>query len=405
MKTDILRHSNHLSYKDDNLFIEETSFLEIGEKFQTPIYCYSTKQIKNNFNELKNAFRKIKPMICYAVKANFNKKIIEMLAKIGAGMDVVSGGELKLSLESGVDSQKIVFSGVGKTEDEIKLAILKNIKQLNVESEEELSEINSLCLILKKKINVSLRVNPNIDAGTHEKISTGRSEDKFGISKNKILNIFKMYKSNQNIKINGLSIHIGSQIKELAPFEKAFKEIKSLILSLKKEGLECQTLDLGGGFAIEYDDSEILNISEYALLVEKTFSDLNLEIILEPGRFIVGSAGVLLSKVVRTKKGEKKNFLIIDAGMNNLIRPSLYNAFHKIIPVRRGIKEKTYDIVGPICETSDTFLKNQKIQEMKKDDYLIVCSSGAYAACMASNYNLRGIAKEILINGKKIFET
>ncbi len=402
---DIHRQSKHISYKGNNLFIEETSLLELGEKFQTPIYCYSIKQIRENFLELKNSFKKIKPIICYAVKANFNKKIIDVLSKIGAGMDVVSGEELKLSLECGVDRKKIVFSGVGKTEQEIKYAIKKNIKQLNVESEEELSEINLICLYLKKKINVSLRVNPDIDAGTLEKISTGRSEDKFGISKNKILKIFKKYKSNKNIKINGLSIHIGSQINKLDPFKKAFKKIKNMIENLKKEGFVCETLDLGGGVAIDYDDSKTLKISDYAALIEKIFSDLNIEIILEPGRYMVGSSGVLLSKVVRTKKGENKDFLIIDAGMNNLIRPSLYNAFHKIIPVKKSKKERKYDVVGPICETSDTFLKNMKIQEMKKDDYLVICSTGAYGSCMASNYNLRGLAKEIMIDGKKIFET
>tara|TARA_B100000029_G_scaffold466220_1_gene501554 strand:- start:1060 stop:2280 length:1221 start_codon:yes stop_codon:yes gene_type:complete len=406
MKDDIFRFSDHLSYKDNDLFMEKVPLQSLGNKFQTPIYCYSITQIKKNFNKLKESFSKIKPLICYAVKANFNKKIIKTLSGLGAGMDVVSDGELRLSLNNGVDRKKIVFSGVGKTEREIKYAILRNIKQINVESEEELSEINSICLNLKKKINVSLRVNPDVDAETHDKISTGRSEDKFGISEGEIIKIFKIYKTNKNIKINGLSIHIGSQIKKLAPFEKAFKKIRGIVLNLRKQGFVCDTLDLGGGMAIEYNyDSEILKISDYASLVEKIFSDLNLEIILEPGRYMVGSAGVLISKVVRIKKGIKKEFLIIDAGMNNLIRPSLYNASHKIIPVKKNLKDKKYDIVGPICETSDVFVKDLKIQEMKKGDFLVICSAGAYSACMASNYNLRGLAKEILIDGKKVLQT
>ena len=407
MKSDMINFCEYLTYRKESLFLDDVKLSKIPSRFSTPIYCYSVRQIKDNFKILKDTFKKMNPLICYALKANFNPKIVQTLSKLGAGMDVVSGGELRLSNECGVDKNKIVFSGVGKTEDEINFAISHQIKQINVESVEELEEIDAICNSLNKKMDISLRVNPNVDAQTLEKISTGRSEDKFGIPESDILEMFRRFKKNKYLNINGLSIHIGSQIKSLKPFEQAFHKIKILILQIRKEGFNCDILDVGGGIAIQYnlDDTTSFTISDYVRAVEKYFSKLEINLILEPGRYLVGQSGILLSKVVRVKKGKEKDFLIIDAGMNNLIRPSLYNAQHSILALERTKKKVIYDVVGPICETSDIFQKNAKLEQMKKNDLLAICSTGAYSSCMSSDYNLRGIAKEILIDGKKILET
>ena len=403
--SNVSQYNKYLSYRKNELFLEDISLASISEKFSTPAYCYSISQIEHNFMILKKSFHKLKPMICYALKANFNSKIIKILSNLGSGIDVVSSGELEQSLSNGIDKKKIVFSGVGKTSKEIEIAIKNNIKQINVESEEELDEIFESCKKLKKQVNICLRVNPDVDAKTHEKISTGRSEDKFGIANERIYKIFKRYHKNNFINVTGLSIHIGSQIESLNPFKKAFKKIKRQILNLRKEGFKVSSLDLGGGIGIKYNDkNKILDIQAYAKIIEELFADFDLEIILEPGRYLVGSSGIILSKVIRTKEGKEKNFLIIDAGMNNLIRPALYEAYHNIIPVRieKKSKMKTYDIVGPICETSDVFIKKIKTQAFKKDDLVAICSTGAYSSCMASRYNLKELADEIFIRKKNL---
>jgi len=402
--TKVSEYNKFLSYNKNKLFLEDIPLENLGEQFDTPLFCYSVSQIEHNFRELKKAFRKVKPLICYALKANFNSNIIKILSNLGCGIDVVSNGELQKSLKNGVDNQKIVFSGVGKTSKEIEIAIKKNIKQINVESIEELEEIANICKRLNRTINICLRVNPDVDAKTHEKISTGRSEDKFGISDTKVLEIFKKFKSNKFIKIKGLSMHIGSQIVLLEPFYKAFKKIKLQILKLRREGFELSSLDLGGGVGIKYNDkNKILDIKSYAKVIDELFSDLDLEVIIEPGRYLVGSSGIILSRVIRTKSGDNKDFVIIDAGMDNLIRPALYGAEHKIIPVKKKKQTnlKNYDIVGPICETSDVFIKKMKIHRLNTDDLVVICSTGAYSSCMASQYNLRKPAKEIFIKKKK----
>ncbi len=398
-------YNRFLKYKNRKLFLEDMSMEKLANNFQTPSYCYSVSEIEFNFRLLENSFKRIKPLICYAMKANFNSEIIRILSKMGSGIDVVSSGELNKSLLNRVDPNKIVFSGVGKTSNEIELALRKNIKQINVESIEELEEIGLICRKQKKKINICLRVNPDINAKTHEKISTGRSEDKFGIPDKEIPKVFKKYKNNKFINIIGLSVHIGSQIESLSPFKSAFKKIKDQIIFLNKEGFKISLIDLGGGIGIRYNEkNKLIDIKMYAKLVEDLFAELGVEIIIEPGRSLVGSSGIILSRVIRVKKGKNKNFLIIDAGMNNLIRPALYGAFHNIIPVElsKGKKIESYDIVGPICETGDVFGKNVKTQEFKKDDLVAICSAGAYSSCMASKYNLRGEVNEIFIKKKKI---
>ncbi len=402
---DISNYNKYLFYESGRLKFEKIFLDDVAMQYGTPTFCYSVNQIKDNLSNLNNSFSKIKPLICYAMKANFNKEIIKIMSKNNIGIDVVSKGELKESLDCGIKSNKIVFSGIGKTDEEIKFALQNNIRQINVESEEELKEISNQAVSLKRKINISLRVNPNVDAQTHDKISTGRLEDKFGISEEKIEKIFKCYKENKYLNINGLSIHIGSQICKIAPFKKAFKKIRNLIISLKKKDILIDSLDVGGGIGIIYDKNKdkVFEISDYALLVENNFADLGIEIIVEPGRFLVGASGILISKVIRVKKGKKKDFLIVDAGMNNLLRPSLYNSKHSIFPVKSGNKKTKYDVVGPICETSDIFRKSYLLSKQEKNDLIIICSVGAYGSSMSSDYNLRGFAKEVLIDGNKIF--
>ena len=406
MNKKINKYNKFLSYESNKLKMEEFFLHDLAKQFKTPVYCYSVSQIKHNFIELKNSFINCKPLICYAVKANFNKNIIKILANLGAGADVVSMGELKQSIKNGISKNKIVFSGVGKTLEELKFAIKKQIKQINVESEEELEDVIKICKVLGKTINVGLRINPNVDAKTHKKISTGRLEDKFGIPETRIVNIFEKYKKNRFVKISSISVHIGSQIKSLGPFNLAFKKLRNLILNLQKKSFIIDSIDIGGGVGIIYDErkDKIFSIKKYVKLIEKYFSDFKKQIILEPGRFLVGESGIILSKVIRIKKGENRNFLIIDAGMNNFIRPSLYSSSHEIFPVKNGKIKKKYDIVGPICESSDVFKKNFFVSELKQNDLVVICSTGAYGSCMASKYNLRDEAKEVLIEGKKIFE-
>ena len=397
MKT-IKNICDHLSYENNLLCLESVSCKAFTEKVMTPFYCYSIKEIEKNFFTFKNSFKKVKPFICYAVKANYNETILKKLALLGAGADVVSGGEMFKAMKCGIKPKNIVFSGVGKTEKEINDAIKNNIMQINVESIEEIEEINKIAKKRNKQIDISIRVNPDVDAKTHSKISTGRLEDKFGISIEKTKKIFSHKRVYENLNINGIAIHIGSQITNLRPFEKAFKKIHKLILFLKEKKIKIKNLDLGGGVGINYSQNSIIDIKDYVILVESVFGNENLKLIFEPGRFIVGSSAILISKVIRIKKGLHKNFVIIDAGMNDLLRPSLYEAYHEIVPLEiKGNRKTEYDIVGPICETSDVFAKKRKISELNKGDYVAICSVGAYGKCMASNYNCRKLIKEIFV--------
>ena len=401
-------YCNFLDYKSDILEFEGVDCSKLAEKYGTPLYCYSQREIKINYNKFKDAVSGFKSSIFYAVKANFNPQIIKLLAKEGAGADVVSRGEIELSLSAGMKPNKIVFSGVGKSQSDIEFAIKKKIFQINVESYEELKEIEEIQKKIKKKqnINISLRVNPNIDAKTHKKISTGKSEDKFGIPSTKILQIFKEFRNNKFIKISGLAIHIGSQITNIKPFNDAFKKLRKLVLQLNREGHNLKKLDLGGGIGIVYSNNKTISLSEYTNTINKNFGDLNLDLLFEPGRSLIGSAGILISRVIRNKKGEKNDFLIIDSGMNDLIRPSMYDSYHNVIPVRRKKKSlKIYDIEGPICETGDSFGKNRKLQNYAKGDLLVLCSVGAYGSSMSSYYNCRIPADEIIINNGKVLKT
>lgn len=401
----IKKISKSLKFNKNRLFINKVDLKKIVDKHTTPFYCYSSKEIKQNYKNFEMSLKKFNPLICYAVKANFNKEIIKILGKLGSGADVVSKGELQLALSSGIRPDKIVFSGVGKTKEEISYALKKNIFQINAESEEEILEIDNIAKKKKKKISISLRVNPDVDANTHKKISTGRSEDKFGIPIIKVLELFKKRNSYENININGIAIHIGSQITNIKPFLTAFKKIKNLILELNKENIFIENLDLGGGIGINYFDNDIIDLKQYSNAIQKNFGKMDLKLIFEPGRSLVGSAGFIISKVIRVKKGLNKKFLILDAGMNDLMRPSLYESYHHILPIEKSKKKINYEVVGPICESSDVFGSDRVLNELQSGDYVVICSAGAYGSCMSSTYNCRPLINEIIINESKFFKS
>lgn len=397
---------SELQYKNGSLYIEDISLKSLISDNSTPFYCYSISEIEKNYRNFKKNTSKLDPLICYALKANFNSQIVAKLKDLGAGADVVSIGELKVALNNGIKPEKIVFSGVGKTAEEIKFALKKNILQINIESFEELIEIEQIAKSLgKNNINISIRVNPDVDAKTHDKISTGRVEDKFGVSISQTKEIFLKRRQFQNIRINGLAIHIGSQITSLQPFKNAFKKIKKLIMFFESQSIKISNLDLGGGIGINYSYNKQIDLKDYTKLIEENFKNFDLNIIFEPGRSIIGSSGILISKIIRIKKGLKKKFVIIDAGMNDLMRPSLYDAYHLIVPVKLNNESlSSYDFVGPICESSDVFGRGRKINKLSAGDFVAICSTGAYGSCMSSMYNCRGITPEIFVKDSKIFK-
>ena len=406
MKNEPKIFCKNLNYKDDELFLDEFSCNKLYEKYGSPLYCYSLKEIRERFISFQNIISEFNSKLFYAVKANYNPKIVSYLAKMGAGADVVSKGEIELVISSGIKTSNIVFSGVGKSQKEIEFAIDKRIYQINVESEEELEEIQEVARNKNKIIEVSLRVNPDVDAYTHRKISTGRVDDKFGIAINKIENIFKKYRNSSFVKITGLAIHIGSQITKIKPFSVAFKKLRKLILLLNEKKYLIKKVDLGGGIGIAYSSNKVISLEDYKLAIKENFGDLGVELLFEPGRYLVGSSGILISKVIRVKKGINNDFLIIDCGMNDLIRPSMYDSYHEVFPVfKKSIQKKTYNIVGPICESGDILGNNRKMQMLKKNDLLVICSVGAYGSCMSSHYNCRIPANEILVEKKRFFSS
>ena len=389
---------NNIKYKKNDLLIEGVSVRNLAKKFPTPFYCYSSKTIIEKFKKFKNSL-KIDALICYAVKANPNIAILKILSKQGAGTEVVSEGELIRSLKAKINPKKIVFSGVGKSLNAIKLAVKKNILQINVESEEELELIEEITKKLKKRMQIGIRVNPDIDAKTHKKISTGRKEDKFGIDIKIAEKIFNNYRFNKYLDVIGLSVHIGSQITSLNPFKRAFLKISRMVKKININQKIIKILDLGGGIGINYNNDKVINFNDYAKIISKISKDLDCKLILEPGRMLVAESGILLTKVLYIKKNKKNNFAIIDAGMNDLLRPALYDAYHEIESVKnnKGQKKK-YTIVGPICETTDKFLSITKFQMLNEGDCLAICDVGAYGMVLSSNYNLRTKPPEILIN-------
>tara|TARA_Y100001949_G_scaffold134591_1_gene116103 strand:+ start:1098 stop:2312 length:1215 start_codon:yes stop_codon:yes gene_type:complete len=387
-----------MNFKNNKLYIENIEATKIARKFGTPSYCYSLNRLKNNIRNFKNNFKSIKPLICFSVKSNSNLQILKEIKKSAMGADVVSKGELIIALKAGIHPKKIVFSGIGKTFDEIKFAIEKNILLINAESESEIKEIEKIAKTKKKKINIGLRLNPNIDAKTHKKISTGKNEDKFGVVESNFLKILKKFRDSKYLYIKCLSIHIGSQIIDYRPYAKMINIVQNTI---KKSKHKFDFVDLGGGMGIKYNNkSKPLNYKKYNLIIKKFLKKNNVKIIFEPGRSIIGDTAVLLTKIIYIKAIKKKNFIILDAAMNDLIRPALYGAKHQIIPLKRNNKiiNKIHDFVGPICESTDKFLSLKKYQKLNEKEILGICDVGAYGMVLASNYNLRTKASEIMVN-------
>ena len=390
-----------MNYINKNLRIEKVKVQNIVKKFNTPLYCYSYKQLKKNISNFKKNFNFFSPLICFAIKSNSNINIIKEIKKLGLGADVVSVGELMLALKAGIDPKKIVFSGVGKTSAEIKYAIDKKILLINAESKSEIIEIERIGRLKKKIINIGIRLNPNTDAKTLKQISTGKSENKFGVDEKTFFEILNYSKNSKNINLKCLSVHIGSQILDHKPYEKMLKVIDRVI---KKSNYEFEFIDLGGGMGISYKDkSKKLSYKKYAIAIKKFLKNRRSKIIFEPGRSIIGSAGYLISKVTYIKEGKKKDFIILDAAMNDLMRPALYGANHRTIPVLKTnkISEKIYDFVGPICESTDKFITLKKFQKLKEKDLIAICDVGAYGMSLGSNYNIRPKPIEILIKGSK----
>ena len=397
---------DHFSYKEGILHAEEVSIQEIAKEVGTPFYIYSTATLRRHFDLFESALSGVDHLICYAVKAASNQAILKTLAKYGAGMDVVSGGEYKRARDAGVDGGRIVFSGVGKTGAEMKLALHEGVRQFNVESEEELLVLSGIAHDMNRVAPINIRVNPDVDAKTHEKIATGKAENKFGIPISRAREVYARAASLPGIQVVGIDLHIGSQLTQLLPFEKAYKKIADLTDVLRSDGHEIKRLDLGGGLGIPYglEDGSPPTPKEYGEMVKRVLGHLNCEIEIEPGRLLVGNAGLLVSEVIYVKKGHDREFLILDAAMNDLVRPAMYDAHHDIEPViepQAGAERATYDVVGPVCESGDTFAKGREMAQMNAGDLVAFRSAGAYGAVMSSEYNTRPLIPEVMVNGSK----
>ena len=389
-------------YKKNKLVIDGFEVGFLGRKFKTPAYCYSLNKIKDNVSILKNNFKKIEPLICYAVKANTNLDILREIKKLSLGADVVSMGELMKALKAGINPKKIVFSGVGKTYSEIEFAVKKNILLINAESKSEILQIEKIAKRKNKIVDVGIRLNPNTDAKTLSQISTGKKENKFGVGSKIFLQLVDYVKKSKYINLKCLSVHIGSQILNHKPYLDMLKVVNKVI---KKSNHNFEFVDLGGGMGIDYNhNNSKVDLKKYSKNIQKFLKTNNCKIIFEPGRSIIGNTAVLITKIIYIKEGYKKDFIILDAAMNDLMRPALYGAKHKIIPVKK-IKRKSgkaYEFVGPICESTDTFSTEKKFQKLYEKDYLAISDVGAYGTSLASNYNVRPKPIEILIKGSKI---
>jgi len=391
-----------MKYINKNLTIEKVKVQDIAKKFGTPTYFYSFKQLKENIINFKKNFKSFTPLVCFAIKSNANVNLIREIRKFGLGADVVSMGELMLALKAGIDPKKIVFSGVGKTSNEINYAIDKKILLINAESESEIKEIERIASSKKEIVNIGIRLNPNTDAKTLKQISTGKKENKFGVDEKIFFNLVNYSKLSKNINLKCLSVHIGSQILNHKPYEKMLKVVDKMI---KKSNHKFEFIDLGGGMGISYEkNNKKLNYQKYNIAIEKFLENHKSKIIFEPGRSIVGNIGSLISKVIYIKKNNKKDFIILDAAMNDLMRPALYGANHRTLPVIRTkqTSKKIYEFVGPICESTDKFTTLKKFQKLKEKDLVVMCDVGAYGMSLSSNYNIRPKPAEILIKGAKI---
>lgn len=376
---------------------------KIATEVGTPFYLYSEQKLRDNFKSFADAVKPLKKAtVCFAVKSNFNPTILKILAGMGAGADIVSGGELELALQAGVPADKIVFSGVGKTRAELTAAITADIKQINAESESEIRLINEIAIGLNKTAAVGIRVNPDVDARTHEKITTGKKENKFGIDWNDARRLFLSAEQFKGISLHGIEVHVGSQILELSPFREAFVKTKKMLNDLKEHGVSIQTVDVGGGLGVAYKtDESAPSPADYIAVLQDVLGDFDGEFVFEPGRCISGDAGVLVASVVRVKQTGDKRFAVLDAGMSDLVRPAMYDAYHNIEAVKGGEASERYDVVGPICESADIFGKDRMLPELNEGDLIAIETAGAYGAAMASNYNGRPLIAEVLTDNDR----
>lgn len=376
---------------------------KIAAEVGTPFYLYSEQKLRDNFKSFADAVKPLKKAtVCFAVKSNFNPTILKILAGMGAGADIVSGGELELALQAGVPADKIVFSGVGKTRAELTAAIMAGIKQINAESESEIRLINEIAIGLNKTAFVGIRVNPDVDARTHEKITTGKKENKFGIDWNDARRLFLSAEQFKGISLHGIEVHVGSQILELSPFREAFVKTKKMLNDLKELGVSIQTVDVGGGLGVAYKtDESAPSPADYIAVLQDVLGDFDGEFVFEPGRCISGDAGVLVASVVRVKQTGDKRFAVLDAGMSDLVRPAMYDAYHNIEAVKGGEASERYDVVGPICESADIFGKDRMLPELNEGDLIAIETAGAYGAAMASNYNGRPLIAEVLADNDR----
>jgi diaminopimelate decarboxylase len=392
---------HHFTYRDGVLHAEAVNLIDVAQSVGTPFYCYSSATLMHHFDVFAGAFSDVKALVCYALKANSNQAVVKTLADRGAGADVVSAGELKRARAAGIPSEKIMFSGIGKTADELALAVDEGILCVNVESEPELALLSSIAVGKARTARISVRVNPDVDARTHRKIATGRSENKFGIPISRARDVYALAAKLPGLQVTGVDMHIGSQITELTPFENAFALLTDFVQTLRTDGHGISHIDLGGGLGIAYRDEgePPPDALVYAGIVKRATRNLECTLVLEPGRIIVGNAGILVTRVIHLKRGETRTFVIVDAGMNDLIRPTLYEAHHDIRPVRvqQGGNRIPVDVVGPVCESGDFFALDRELAPAQAGDLLAIMSAGAYGAVQAGTYNTRPLIPEVLV--------
>ncbi len=398
---------HHFTYRSGLLHAEEIALDRLAAEIGTPFYCYSTATLTRHYQVFAGTFADVRALVCYAMKANSNQAVIKTLAKLGAGADVVSGGELARAHAAGIPPEKIVFSGIGKTANELAAAVDAGILCINVESEPELDLLSAIAASKGRKASISVRVNPDVDAKTHAKIATGKAENKFGIPISRARDVYAHAAKLPGVRVTGVDMHIGSQITDLSPFENAFALLSEFVATLRADGHMIDHIDVGGGLGIPYevDNEPPPHPDAYAQVVKRAMRALDCRLVLEPGRLIVGNAGILVTRVIYVKRGESKTFVIVDAAMNDLVRPTLYEAYHDIIPVREaapGMGRMLADVVGPVCETGDYLALDREMAAVAPSDLLAIMTAGAYGAVQAGTYNTRPLVPEVLVNGDRV---